>query len=747
MRFARLAVCLATLVTRTECPRRELPAAGGTSHSADAASSPNHQGEREASDDAAPAQGNRAASWSESIRKGQWKDAEAALGGLSEGELKKPEVRYAQAKVALALGKHAEALAKLVKLEDELPLLREAVSKARAQAALVVGPFDVAAEWFGTRTTFSAWVTAAEAWEKAGEPARARTLCDRALAVDKKTRAQEERARTVRMRVIRAKEGDSAAVVDARWLAVHALENAAATAGTEVLDKEAHAFPLTAEELLARARILADAGRSDAALKTVERAANAAGTKPASALELCRGRAEAYYKARSRYPDAALVYRTCAALDGPHSHTAEDLFLSARAFSRADRDGDALPAFAAVMQKYPKTTWADQAEFHIARSHVLAGRWREGAQALDEYVRHYPKGHEKKEAERYRALAHLNAHDDKLARKLFDDLADDSEDSTTQARFQNLAAAAAFHDGDRTLAIGRWSDIARSRPLSWPALVARARLVAASAPVPRAIEPSEAVPAPDSLVVELPPPVDTLHRIGLDFDAEEAMHEREAVVVAKAQGRGTEALCDAYAQLDRGKRRFQISVQIPAALLASAPGPRNRWAWECAYPRPHEAPVRASETSSNLPANLLWAVMRQESAFDEEVVSPARAVGLLQLMPDTAKAVARVANLPHEEGWLVQADHNVQLGALYMRTLLDRLSGDAVLAAGAYNAGPEALGRWLAKAKGETLDVFVETIPFLETRGYVVRVMSNLARYGYLDRGEAGVPAIALDMK
>jgi soluble lytic murein transglycosylase len=199
--------------------------------------------------------------------------------------------------------------------------------------------------------------------------------------------------------------------------------------------------------------------------------------------------------------------------------------------------------------------------------------------------------------------------------------------------------------------------------------------------------------------------------------------------------------------LDRGKRRYQISLQIPAQLLATAPGPRNRWAWDCAYPRPHKGSIRDREDSAKLPPDLLWAVMRQESAFDEEVVSPARAVGLLQLMPETAKAVASGAGLPHEEAWLVRADHNIALGALYMRDLLDKLGGNVSLAAGAYNAGPDAINRWQSHAKGETLDIFVETIPFLETRGYVVRVMGNLARYGYLDRGEAGVPAIALDPK
>jgi soluble lytic murein transglycosylase len=330
---------------------------------------------------------------------------------------------------------------------------------------------------------------------------------------------------------------------------------------------------------------------------------------------------------------------------------------------------------------------------------------------------------------------------------MLEDLAGGADDSIGQARWQNLAALAALRDGDRTHAVARWSDVARSRPLSWPALVARARLTAERASLPVTIDPPETAEPQPPLVVELPPPVDVLHRIGLDGDAEEALRDRENVVVASAPGRGTEALCTAYAMLDRGKRRYQISLQIPTALLASAPGPRNRWAWDCTYPRPHKGSVHSREATSKLPPDLLWAVMRQESAFDEEVVSPARAVGLLQLMPETAKTVASGAGLLHEESWLARADHNVALGALYMRDLLDKLGGSMPLAVGAYNAGPEAIQRWQLRAKGETLDIFVETIPFLETRGYVVRVMGNLARYGYMERGETGVPTVTLDMK
>lgn len=728
------------------CPRREAPVVNGGAGDAaavDAATDATAAADDDAGDASARTELAVQLPWTEAIRAEKWREAEDGIAALPQGEQQKPEVRFARARVALALGKHADAVLRLDKLENDLPLLRDAIGKLRAQAALVAGPFDRAAEWYGTRSQPSAWLVAAEAWEKAGEPARARTLCDRVLAVDKKPRSLEEKTRTLRMRVIRAKDGDAAAVVDARWLAMNALDEAAASAGAELLDKQKPPTPLSADELVARAHILAEAGRSEDALRAIERASGAPG-KSASLVDLCHARAEAYYKARTRYPEAALAYRACAALGGPRAP--EDAFLAARAFSRADRDADALPAFAAVMQRHPKTTWADQAEFHVARAHALAGRWKEAAHALDEYVKHFPNGHDKREAERYRAVSHLMARDDKVARKLLEDLAGGTDDSLSQARWQNLAALAALRDGDRLHAVARWSDVARGRPLSWPALVARARLTAANAPLPLTIDPPETSDKPEPLVVELPPPVDVLHRIGLDSDAEEALRERESTVVASARGRGTEALCAAYAMLDRGKRRYQISLQIPASMLASAPGPKNRWAWDCTYPRPHKGSIKSHEATTKLPPDLLWAVMRQESAFDEEVVSPARAVGLLQLMPETARTVASGASLPHEEGWLTRPDHNVQLGALYMRELLDKLHGSVPLAVGSYNAGPDAIMRWQSHAKGETVDVFVETIPFLETRGYVVRVMGNLARYGYMERGEAGVPAMSLDL-
>lgn len=692
--------------------------------------------------DAALAEMKTALPWPEAIRLGRWKAAWDSFAKLPRGEADKAEVRFARARVALALGKHAEVAALLEKLDDELPLLRDHVARARAEAAFEVGPYDKAATHFGKSPKASAQLRAARAWEKAGDQVKARIACDRALADARRSRADEEAARTIRMRLVALKDGDAAAADDARWLAINGLDDTAAGEARELLGRLAPPKPLTAEELVARSRALADAMRSDDALRALERAASARGR--VSAEEQCRTRAEAFYKARTRYPEAAMTYQKCAQLGGPRA--AEYAFLAARAFSRADRDGDAVPAFEKVIQRHPRTIWADQAEFHVARTHFLAGHYREAASAFDAYAKHWPSGKEKREADRYRALAHLVASDHKTARKLLEDLAGGAKDGDEQGRWTNLAALAALRDGDRLHAIARWTHVAKGRPLSWPALVARARLEWAGAAPPIPIEPAESGTPPESLTLDLPSPADLLHRVGFDTEAEDALREREGGLVAKAAGRGTEALCAAYAAVDRGKRRYQISRQIPAQLLSTAPGPRNRWAWDCAFPRPHKGHVRRSEADAKLPPDLLWAVMKQESAFDPEAVSPARAVGLLQLLPETARAVAKQAKLEHDDARLTVPEHNIALGALYLRELLDELGGSVPLAVAAYNAGPEAIQRWLGKSKGETLDVFVEAIPFIETRGYVVRVMGNLARYAYLERGDAGVPVIQLDL-
>jgi soluble lytic murein transglycosylase len=252
---------------------------------------------------------------------------------------------------------------------------------------------------------------------------------------------------------------------------------------------------------------------------------------------------------------------------------------------------------------------------------------------------------------------------------------------------------------------------------------------------------------PLPLTVTLPEAVATLDAIGLDGAAEEALRSRESEVTASSPSRAVEALCTAYGKIDRGHRRMQLSLQASPSYLESAPNAATRWAWDCAYPAPYASAVRAAEIKETLPEGLLDAVMRQESAFDERAVSPARAIGVLQLLPETGATVAKEMGIqlddPRE---LHGAFRSIALGARYLHDLLIRTHGSIPLAVAAYNAGSDSVLRWASRMHAMEIDAFVESIPFGETRNYVVRVMESFARYAYLAHGEAGVPKIELTL-
>lgn len=134
-------------------------------------------------------------------------------------------------------------------------------------------------------------------------------------------------------------------------------------------------------------------------------------------------------------------------------------------------------------------------------------------------------------------------------------------------------------------------------------------------------------------------------------------------------------------------------------------------------------------------ASLLLAVIRQESAFDVKAVSPAGALGLMQLMPSTAKHVARTLNTRYRKGDLTtNADYNIRLGRAYLEELLEFFDQSYVLTIAAYNAGPDRVNDWI-RLYGDPRDYgvdvvdWIETIPISETRNYVQRVLENLQVY------------------
>ncbi|WP_232818216.1 transglycosylase SLT domain-containing protein [Zobellella maritima] len=126
----------------------------------------------------------------------------------------------------------------------------------------------------------------------------------------------------------------------------------------------------------------------------------------------------------------------------------------------------------------------------------------------------------------------------------------------------------------------------------------------------------------------------------------------------------------------------------------------------------------------------LFAIARQESAFFEQARSPAGAGGLMQLMPGTARETARKHGIPFgSANDVYHPDINVQLGSAYFRELLNRYDNNRILAIAAYNAGPGRINGWLKDSGSRPFDVWVENIPFRETRGYVQNVLAFAVIY------------------
>ena len=141
------------------------------------------------------------------------------------------------------------------------------------------------------------------------------------------------------------------------------------------------------------------------------------------------------------------------------------------------------------------------------------------------------------------------------------------------------------------------------------------------------------------------------------------------------------------------------------------------------------------EFKNELEKILPLSIIRRESEFDPEVISPVGARGLMQLMPKTAEEMAGKVGLPYSRKRLVtDPTYNVRLGIAYLQELSERFGGNVILVSAAYNAGPTRLDRWLemfGDPRNENIDVidWIEDIPYRETRNYVMRVAESLLPY------------------
>ncbi len=692
--------------------------------------------------DAAPSGNSQRAeerTWVAAMRLERWAEAAQKLDALPATERDQPALKYARGRAALALGDATKARDLFTGLSASLPLLAADVERYLAEARVLSGPHAEAATYFSKSTKPRDLARAAEAYERAGDLPNARKLAERAVTSAEKnhSKASVAMARAVRARVAQGGPSGPAAVSDLKWIATFAPFADEGHAARETLDKLKIAF--TAKEVETRINALLDAARGEQAALEMEGPLAALLPMP-TRLHL---KAMALYKAR-RYPEAAEAFEKAA--KGGTGREAEELHYAARSLARSERDTDAIKKHREVAKRFKATPWGDRSAFMVAQLLALTGKYKEAAQAFTAYLGAFPKGEKKDDAEYERALALLSGDDPRGARQIFSKLGGDAKREDT-ARLLELEGVAALRAGQKEAAIRLWNKVLRIAPLSFASAMARARLAQAGETLPPVMEPA---PPPQGVGVNgtLPETAALLVSIGLDADAETHLLASEQTAASAYPGHESEALCGMYEKLARAKRRYRVgSAAVGYATLMRTPSPSERWAWNCVYPNPYVEHVRKTEEERNLPFGLVHAVMRQESAFDPTIASPAGAVGLLQIIPPTAKAIAKEIDGERQgASELSNPEVSVRYGGYYLSKLLTMFQGSVPLAAAAYNAGPRIVSHWLETAKDLDADVWVARIPYEETRNYVGRVSGNLLRYQWLAFGNEKVMSLPLKL-
>ncbi len=252
----------------------------------------------------------------------------------------------------------------------------------------------------------------------------------------------------------------------------------------------------------------------------------------------------------------------------------------------------------------------------------------------------------------------------------------------------------------------------RTRRIFWPRYLLRSRL--------RSFD--EPVPAP---ALERWNRAQALRAIAFDASA-----EQELKSAFFATGSPRLLLEAAQAAFDQG--HFAAGMAYGRLIVPSFDSrkfsdvPMN--VWKTLYPLPYEAALRREAERNNFDPMIAAGLIRQESTFQADIVSHANAVGLMQVLPKTARLLAKQLKVRYVKTKLFDPDYNLQLGMLYIAGLL-RATGAPEYALAAFNAGEDRIAAWRAERNYEEIAELVESIPFTETRDYVQIVLRNADVY------------------
>ena len=417
----------------------------------------------------------------------------------------------------------------------------------------------------------------------------------------------------------------------------------------------------------------------------------------------------------ARYADAVRWYRR---VTKPSALAASAAYREARSYVRDGRAAESQALLRRVAQTWPKDSAGASALYLLAD---LATDDRKDSLAratFRQLVKQQPTSRLAPASAFRAAMIALIDGNARRAAVEFDSLRirwPQSEEAGSSFYWAGRAWAGA---GDSAAAMARWRLAMQWDSTSYYAEQSARRLgVPSWQPAPAA---DLFVPAPE--LEATADRAELLDRLGMD---DEATAERARLV--RDAGTGAERL---LAAADIMRRRGHPSPAITLARRAQAAGaPRDARLYRLLYPLSYADAVLAEAARHDLDPALVAALIRQESLYDPEATSSAGARGLMQMMPEVGKRVAKALDYDlWDPVLLYQPDVNIELGTAHLRELLDS-QGSVVEVLAAYNAGAHRVARWRTKQGGTDPEFLTERIPYVETRDYVRIVQRNRALY------------------
>lgn len=654
----------------------------------------------------------------------------------------------------LRAGRSDEALRRLRAVPLDGPLAEEA-RLLMAEAALATKQHDVAIEaWRAHLAASKSPADAVNVSLRLAEALLARA--ERHSAVDGVDADLVDALRLAR-RVAAEQAGNLAMVRRAEALEKRAL------GAMPKAHRGAHERP-TPEDELVRVQALYDAREYESA----ERAADAllaglpakerwqnAGCEAA----VLRGKAVSAQRSTGRAVDA---------MKEPLVHCKSDpdvrarvLYLAGRYAARDGRHAQAIAHWADLEKELPQHRLADDARMLAAFSYFELGVEARFTELLGKMPEDYPDGDMVLDGVFRLAMRRIEKGDWSGAASVLDRAArlvterDSARGTEFSGRERYFRARAWIETGDVDRGQQELAAIVKELPLSYYMLHAYSRLVDKDPFAARKLrEEAAAQSAKDPFSFEHQPEFDSpgfkraleLLRQG---DLESAKREVDALQIAKpgAAPQLLWGLALLYSKAGAAKDSHGVARGLLTDWLGRWPAGDWMRAWELAFPRPHHGLVQREAKKNGVPESLIYGVMREESAFDPDAVSHADAHGLMQLIPPTAKMLAKPIGLPHDVNSLKRPAINIALGARGLSQLNDSFRTNPVLAIPGYNAGPGRPRRWLRERPHMDFDVWVELIPYNETRRYTKRVLASRAAYAYLYEPATADEAMVLPLR